>query len=35
MAVTSTPTNAPESLSRWDLDSLFPGPESPEFQRAL
>ena len=25
----------PDALPRWDLDSLFPGPESPEFREAL
>jgi oligoendopeptidase F len=30
-----TTTDARETLPRWDLDSLFPGPESPELLAAM
>ncbi len=32
--MTTTTANAEEALPRWDLDSIFPGPESPEFREA-
>ena len=32
--MTTTPAGAAETLPRWDLDSIFPGPESPEFREA-
>ncbi len=28
-------TNASETLPRWDLDALFPGPDSPEIRAAM
>ena len=31
----TTTGDAAETLPRWDLDSIFPGPESPEFRAAL
>ena len=33
--MTATTTDAAETLPRWDLDSLFPGPESPELRAQL
>src|SRR5918994_1739343 len=30
----ATTVDAAETLPRWDLDSIFPGPESPEFLEA-
>ena len=35
MHATMTATHDPETLPRWDLDSIFPGPESPQFREAL
>jgi pepF/M3 family oligoendopeptidase len=35
MHATTTATHDPETLPRWDLDSIFPGPESPQFREAL
>jgi pepF/M3 family oligoendopeptidase len=32
--MTTTTVDAAETLPRWDLDSIFPGPESPEFREA-
>jgi oligoendopeptidase F len=32
--MTTTTVDAAETLPRWDLDSIFPGPESPEFRAA-
>jgi pepF/M3 family oligoendopeptidase len=34
-AMTTTTIDAAETLPRWDLDSIFPGPESSEFRAAL
>jgi len=31
----TTTIDASEALPRWDLDSIFPGPESPEFREAV
>ena len=28
-------TNAEEILPRWDLDALYPGPDSPEIREAM
>lgn len=33
--MTTTTIDAAETLPRWDLDSVFPGPESSEFRAAL
>src|SRR5918998_577668 len=33
--MTTTIVDAAETLPRWDLDSIFPGLESPEFRAAL
>jgi pepF/M3 family oligoendopeptidase len=33
--MTTTTIEAAETLPRWDLDSIFPGPESAEFRAAL
>ncbi len=33
--MTTATIDAAETLPRWDLDSIFPGPESPEFREAL
>jgi oligoendopeptidase F len=32
--MTTTTVDAAETLPRWELDSIFPGPESPEFRAA-
>ena len=32
--MTTATGDAAETLPRWDLDSIFPGPESPEFRKA-
>ena len=32
--MTTATLDAAETLPRWDLDSIFPGPNSPEFQEA-
>jgi oligoendopeptidase F len=33
--MTTTTVDAAETLPRWDLDSIFPGPESPRFRAAV
>jgi oligoendopeptidase F len=33
--ITTTTPESTEDLPRWDLDSIFPGPQSPEFREAL
>jgi hypothetical protein len=32
--MTTTMVDAAETLPRWDLDSIFPGPQSPAFRAA-
>jgi hypothetical protein len=33
--MTTATIDAAETLPRWDLESIFPGPESPEFREAV
>ena len=33
--MTTATVDAAETLPRWDLDSIFPGPQSPEFREAF
>ena len=33
--MTTATLDAAEALPRWDLDSIFPGPDSPEFREAV